>query len=50
MDNLNPEFTKALEIRYTSEEQEMKFTMWDHDGGDDFELIGSIELTVAQLK
>ena len=27
----------------------MKFTMWDHDGGDDFELIGHLEITVQEL-
>ena len=27
----------------------MRFTMWDHDGGNDFELIGEVEVTVGQL-
>ena len=50
MNNFNPEFTKALVFRYKTLEQDIKFTMWDYDGDDDFELIGAIELTVAQLK
>ena len=28
----------------------MKFAMWDHDGGNDFELIGSAEITIQELK
>ena len=27
----------------------MKFTMWDHDGGNDFELIGSVEIKVSAI-
>ena len=27
----------------------MKFTMWDHDGGSAFELIGMVECTVDDL-
>ena len=50
MNDLNPVFQNAVEFRYTSDAQEMKFTMWDHDGGNDFELIGSAEITVQELK
>ena len=46
MNELNPVFEQAVEFHYTSMEQEMKFTMWDHDGGNEFELIGSAEFTV----
>ena len=49
MNDLNPVFQKAVKFRYTSVSQELKFTMWDHDGGSDFELIGSVELTVRDI-
>ena len=49
MNNLNPVFQKSLKFHYTSVDQELKFTMWDHDGGSDFELIGSVEFMVQEL-
>ena len=46
MNNLNPVFTTPLNFHYSSVSTVLKFTMWDHDGGSDFELIGCVELTV----
>ena len=49
MNNLNPDFKKPIEIQYESKEQMLKFTFWDHDGGQDFELIGHADVTVEEL-
>ena len=46
---LNPVFQRQPEFAYTSGAQKMKFTMWDHDGGSAFELIGLVECTVDDL-
>ena len=47
--NLNPVFTKEVEFAVSSRSQTMSFTMWDHDGGSSFELIGLKKCTVEEL-
>ena len=49
LNDLNPAFETQPEFEYESEQQTMKFTMWDHDGGNDFELIGSVETKVSAI-
>ena len=46
---MNPVFATEPEVSYSSPGAQFKFTMWDHDGGADFELIGFIELTISDL-
>ena len=47
--DLNPVFKIEPEFDYISTAQLVKFTMWDDDGGGDYELIGSVELTISAI-
>ena len=50
-DNLDPVFERPLELNLREDgSQLVKLTMWDDDGGGDFELIGLIELPVSLLR
>ena len=47
--DLNPVFANEPEFDYTTTKQIVKFTMWDDDGGGDYELIGSTEITIPAI-
>ena len=49
-DDLNPTFKTPLEITYKGAEQEVKFTMWDNDGGGAYEEIGQVYTPTSVLK
>jgi len=48
--NLNPDFLKSFIIYYYFERhQPLKFKVLDHDGGNTYNNIGTVEITLARI-
>jgi hypothetical protein len=50
MNNLNPDFSKVIDVKYYFEKhQPMKFELIDDDGSGTFDYIGEVETTLGTI-